>query len=235
MASKTFWQVFTKTARLWGYSDLSFSGTDDMTLLIKDLINSSIIEVNTFNEWYLLETTATAPTVADQNDYTLPTWIDKLQFVEVAVWWVSYFPEEIWQKAWNDLHTSSDISSDIPTFFIVDEWKMKLYPTPVTAWNTITFHYIPLSTELDITSWTWDENTSIQIKEWFENLAVFKSLEEIYLQREEVTMWREYRWKYTKLLDRYRGKTERWTTSVVTKRWLWRWAVNPNLYPTLTV
>jgi len=118
-------------------------------------INSSYRRILGMKPWWFLETTATDTTVASQQSYDLPYNIDRLNTVYIAISTTRYVPEQITDRAtWDRLNQSSGVTSDIPSYFFIQDDTIEFYPTPSSAGNTITFVYKKRVVDLEIADHT---------------------------------------------------------------------------------
>jgi len=118
-------------------------------------INSSYRRILGMKPWWFLETTATDTSVASQQAYDLPYDIDKLNTVYVTISTTRYVPEEITDRAtWDRLNQSSGVTSDIPSYFFIQDDSIEFYPTPSSSGNTITYVYKKRMVDLEIADYT---------------------------------------------------------------------------------
>lgn len=236
MASKTFWKVFNKIKGLAWLWALSFSDNDAQVLLVKELINDKIKYIWSLVKWYVFNKDFTDTTVADQQAYSIPAWLDKINYISSEADWVTYFPQFIWLSQFNNLRSWVDnSSSDTISYYTVDTNKILLYPTPSSTWNTITINWNAIATNLNTSAGSTDENTSIAIKEWWEEVVEYAVLADIFRQREDITQANSYEWKYLATLQWYKTEMRNKTNWVVKKFWYWKNFINPNLVSDLTV
>jgi len=139
-----------------------------LNLVLKDIQNEQ-----TNWHWRFLEKTATAPTVADQMDYTLPTDIDTNKifavFDRTNDRTYRYIPYERFVKLVAD---PSNNTGD-PTFWTLWANVLKLYPVPSSV-ITFFMNYIQLITPLT------DANTSCEIPAKYDVVVIHGALKWAY-------------------------------------------------------
>lgn len=234
MANKTFWKLFNKIVRQCSLTN-TFDDGNEETESIKEDINDIQKEVLTMSKTYLKKDGVPIAwwTVAWTKAYAIPDTVDKISYVKVTVDSNDYFPIKIGLPELHNLSNTNQ-TSDIPVYYAVDKTELVLYPTPATSSNAIDLNSNVYATDLETDpSVTTDENTQLEIKEWFENVIYFYALVEAYSRLEDFSNADRYQVKYEKLFKRYQDDVKNTTNSVVIKRWAWR-AVNPNYYSTLT-
>lgn len=236
MASKTFWKVFDKIKNLAWYSALTFSDSDAQTLLIKELVNDKIKNTSTIVKWYIYNTDYTDTTVANQQEYSMPSWLDKINYIAIQVSWVDYFPKKIWLTEFNKIrNTSTETTSDVPVYYVIETNQIKIYPTPASSWNTITINWNPIASNLNTSAGSTDQNTSIAIKEWYEELIEYAVLADLFRQREDLNQASSYESKYQEKLSQYKNEMRKKTSWIITKFSHRDNFVNPNLISELTI
>jgi len=233
MAKKTFWKMFDKVIRQVGLTD-SFNSVTDEAVSIKEDINDIQKEVLSLSKTYLKKAwiLISGWTVADQADYTITSTVDKITNIQITSWWVLYFPKRI---SITEFHKLANINStsDIPSFYTIDKNKLFIYPTPESNSLPIELNAGQIATDLDTSTWSADETTDLQIKEWYENVIYYYVLTEAYYRQEDVSMWDRYERKFEKLQKKYENEVRNTTNSVVVSKW-WISIVDPNNYTTLT-
>jgi hypothetical protein len=234
MANKTFWKLFNKIVRQCWLSNTFDDGTEE-TESIKEDINDIQKEVLTLSKTYLTKSWVLISwgTVADQKWYDIPDTVDKVSLIKVTVDSNDYFPERIGIPEFNWLSNTNQVS-DIPIFYTIDKKQVVLYPTPQTSSNPIELNSNIYATDLDTDpSSSTDENTPLEIKEWFENVIYYYALNEAFSRLEDFASADRYERKHDKLFIQYKKEVSNTTNSVVVKHDSNR-RVNPNYNPTLT-
>jgi hypothetical protein len=104
-------------------------------------VNSSIKARLGEDDWIFLEKVATADTVASQQSYQLPADFAQMRTVTVAqgstIWPVAEAPS---RQFWDTLNTIT-FTSDIAQYYYILGNTIKLYPTPSSNGNDITYNY----------------------------------------------------------------------------------------------
>lgn len=234
MANKTFGELFNKVVRQCWLSNTFSDGTEE-TESIKEDINDKQKEVLTISKTYLKKSWVLISwwTVANQEDYDIPSTVDKVSFVQVTVDSNEYFPEKLSIPEYNKLANSNQ-TSDIPLFYVIDKTKLRLYPTPQSASNPIELNSNVYATDLETDpSSATDENTDLEIKEWFENVIYYYALTEAFSRLEDFASADRYERKHEKLFIRYKDEVRNTTNNIVIKRGH-RKVIDPNYYSTLT-
>lgn len=234
MAKRTFWDMFAKVVRQTGLSN-TFNDSTEETESIKEDINDIQKQVLSISKTYLQKAWIAIAwwTVAAQNNYTIPTTVDKVSFVQITSWWVEYFPTEISVSEFNTFANTSS-SSDIPSYWTIDKTKLYIYPTPTSSSLPITLNANQFATDLVTDpAVTTDQTTDLEIKEWYENVIYYYALNEAYNRLEDFASADRYLNKFEKLEDTYKKEVRSATNSII----VWsgrRRPTNPNDNPTLT-
>jgi len=144
---------YTGLRTLYGKLTLDTSA-DNLTLgdeLMNDDIKDIIAEPN---DWDFLEKQDTSTTVASQQAYDLPARFLKMDSVTItqgdSIWPMQQVSD---RKQWDNLNVTSFVS-DIPQFYFLFGKQIKIWPTPASAGNTITFDYLLKTEDLNVADYT---------------------------------------------------------------------------------
>ena len=233
MASKTFWKMFNKVVRQCGLSN-TFNDWTEETENIKEDINDIQKQVLTISKSYLKKSWVNISwwTVAWQASYAIPATVDKITAVKITSWWVDYYPSEI---SIFDLHKLSNTNetSDIPVYFSIDKAKLYIYPTPTSNSLPIEINGNIYATDLNTSpSVTTDQNTILEIKEWYENVIYFYALMEAYSRLEDYTSADRYQAKQKEIERKFIEEVRNPTNSIIV--WGKKDFIDPNYYNRLT-
>lgn len=130
-----------------------FNETD--TGRIQRLVNRAVKNIRAETGWNWDEKVDTALTVASQQEYTLPVDVRMLKSVQVTVGSVVYTLRPIFaQDQWDRLTdgVTATTTSDIGEYFFFDKLnrgQIKIWPTPSSSGNTITYKYHTQQRHLD--------------------------------------------------------------------------------------
>ena len=234
MANKTFWDMFNKVVRKVWLTNTFNDGTDE-THSIKEDINDIQKEVLSISKSYLTKAWITVAwwTVADQNNYTIPTTVDKVTSVKITSWGINYYPTEV---SLDVFHSFDNIttSSDIPAIWTVDKTELYIYPTPTSNSLPIELNANQYATDLETDpAVTTDQTTALEIKEWYENVIYYYALMEAFERLEDFASSDRQLEKHEKLMKKYVDEVRNPTNNIVV--WWGRTRpVNPNNNPILT-
>ena len=234
MAQTTFWKMFNRIVRKAWLTN-TFNDGKEETESIKEDVNTIQKQVLSISKTYLQKAWILIVwgTVATQKEYTIPTTVDKTSLVKITVDSRDYFPAELWIQAFNRL-ANTEQESDIPIYFTIDKTKLVLYPTPSTNSNPIELNANQFATDLDTSpSSTTDQNTLLEIKEWFENVIYYYALTEAFERLEDFASADRQLLKHDKLMIKYKDEVRNPTNSVVVKHKVPS-SLNPNRFFTLT-
>ena len=218
MANKTYWAMFNKIVRKVGLIN-TFADWLEETESIKEDINDIQKQVLSISKTYLKKAWVLIPwgTVATQKEYDIPATVDKISLIKVTVSSREYFPTEIGIQEFNTLSNTEQVS-DIPLYWTLDKNKLVLFPTPETSALPIELNANVFATDLVTDSGSSsDENTELEIKEWFENVIYYYCLNEAYERQEDTTLWDRQLNKFTTLMKTYRDEVRNSTNSVVVR------------------
>ena len=172
-------------------------------------------------------------TVAGQNNYTIPTSIDKITNIKITDWDVNYYPTEI---SIFDFHALDNTNSewDRPTFWTIDKTKLYIFPTPSSSSLPIELNVNEYATDLIIDpDDATDIDTDLSIKEWFENVIYYSALTEAFERLEDFASSDRQEVKKEKIMKKYVNDVRNPSNSVVV--WWGRVRnINPNCDPILT-
>lgn len=235
MASKTYWDMFVDIVDQVWFTN-TFNDWENETRRIKRDINQIQKEVLSISKTYLKKAWIVISwwTVADQANYPIPTWVDKVSVIKITVWDTDYYPEEISIWEYHRLTRNTDNTSDISSYFTIDKDEIFIYPTPASSSNTIEVNASQYATDLSTDPGaTTDQNTNLEIKEWYENVIYYYALHMAYMRLEDVWLADRYEIKHEKLLDKYKWEVSNPTNSILVSSW-YRRPSNPNDYTVFT-
>jgi len=112
-------------------------------------------------DWPFLERLRTLTTVAAQQFYNLPYDCEQVREIAVIVSSKRYVPRQSPDRAHWDRLNQSSVSSDIPEFYFVFNGQVGLWPTPVSASNTINVTQKTRVIDLSVADYTTGTITSI--------------------------------------------------------------------------
>lgn len=105
-------------------------------------------------KYFFNEATTTILTVANQTAYALPYDYSKLKTGTVTVGTLKWNPVQVLsEQDWENI-TNFPLTSDIPNNFFIYNNQFRLWPTPSTSGNTITFNYQRRVTDLTVADYT---------------------------------------------------------------------------------
>jgi hypothetical protein len=117
-------------------------------------LNSSIKARLGMKDWIFLEKTRTDTTIGNQQTYILPADYAQMRTVTVTqgttIWSCVEAPS---RQFWNLLNTIS-YTSDIAQYYYIEGNRIKLYPTPSSNGNTITYNYKKKVGKLSVADYT---------------------------------------------------------------------------------
>jgi hypothetical protein len=234
MANKTYGEMFEDVVdQVW----LTNTFTDWLTETkrIKRDINQIQKQVLSISKSYLTKAGVLISwwTVAAQNNYDVPDAIDKITSVKITSGGINYYPKEISN---DEFHKYDNIStsSDTPVFWTIDKTQLFIYPTPTSNSLPIELNANEFATDLNTDpSASTDIATALEIKEWYENVIYYYTLSEAFNRLEDFASGDRYLNKFEKIEKTYKNEVRNSTNNIVVSSST-RWAVNPNLYPTIT-
>jgi len=233
MAKKTFWEMFNKVVRKVWLTN-TFNDWLDETESIKEDINDIQKEVLSISKSYLTKAWVLISwwTVATQNNYTIPTTVDKITTVKITSNSINYYPKKV---SITEFHTfdNTNTDSDIPVIWTIDKTELYIYPTPVTSSLPIELNSNEFATDLETSpSVTTDQTTALEIKESFSNVIYYYALNEAYERLEDFASADRQLVKYEKIMKKYVDDVSN-PTNDITIWWKGR-IINPNYNPILT-
>lgn len=105
-------------------------------------VNQAYRQICAVRNWYFLEGTATALTVASQQAYSLPYDYDKLIDVYITSGSYKYTPVEVVsQPDWDRLNEQASYTSNYPVWFHIYNNQINFWPIPSTSNLVITYNY----------------------------------------------------------------------------------------------
>jgi len=226
--------MFNKILRQTWNTNSFTDGTDE-TGSMKEDINDIQKQALSMSKTYLKKAWITIVwwTVAWQKAYNVPDTVDKITNVQVTVDSREYYPTEISFLQMQTL-ANTEQTSDIPVYFAIDKTQLVLYPTPESNSLPIEINANQLATDLEIDpSSSTDQNTALEIKEWYENVIYYYCLVEAFTRLEDFASADRYERKYNTMWKDYKNEVRKSTNNIVVKKWISD-TINPNYYSVLT-
>lgn len=233
MASRTYWDIFQDVIDQASLNN-TFSDSTATTRLIKKAMAKAEVRARTDSEGYDKETSSTVTTVANQNNYPIPTWADRVKKMYVLIGNRRYYLDAdrlLGDIAFDRLLNFPTVASDIPQYWSIQKNEILIFPKPSAGGNSMVIYYNPISTTINSDpANSSDIATPCNIKEWYEDLLFYKGCEAAFRQREQFDIAAVWGKEYDKIFAEFWNKVASPTTSPVSKYGRWRFA-NPNLYP----
>jgi hypothetical protein len=119
------------------------------------MINEGIRAMLSKLPWPFLEKVTTMSTVASQQAYNLPGDLARLIAIAVTVGNYSYIASEVTSADdWLRVNNPTNVTSDpLCNYYIIGK-TVQFWPIPASADNTITFHYIQQTRDLNTADYT---------------------------------------------------------------------------------
>jgi len=107
------------------------------------MINDAIKKIIGMSmDWYFIEATSTATTVANQQNYTLPYNYEKMNSVTVTIGSYKYPIREVPNRDfWDKLQLTTNFTSNYQQWYFIDAGQIYFFPKPSSNGNTFTFNY----------------------------------------------------------------------------------------------
>lgn len=234
MAKITFWEMFKRIVGQIGLTNV-FNDWKIETWLIKRDINQYLKEALSLSKSYQKKINQNIIwwSVASQNNYSIPDNIDKISYLRIKVWDVYYYPSEI--SIWDFNNVSNNIqTSDYIQYFCINNNEILFYPTFVSNSNEITINWTEKMVDMETDSSSSDnEDTELDIKEWYENVIFYRALEYAYLRINELSLADRFWLKADRLFERFKNEVSAWTNSILIKNWSSK-PLNPNDFTEFT-
>lgn len=136
------------------YGTMTKNTSSDNLSLGDQIANDDYRSICAAMDWPFLERLRTITTVASQQAYDLPYDCDLVRSVSVVVSSKRYTPRlSPSQEHWDSLNLTS-YTSDIPEFYYVQSGQVLLWPTPVSAGNTIRITQKTTPIDLSVADYT---------------------------------------------------------------------------------
>jgi len=119
------------------------------------LINDCYRQLTSERNWYFLQKTATATTVASQQFFVLPYDYEELVNVTVTISNYLYTPKEAPSRIfWDVLNQSTQYTSNYPEWYFIFNGQIGFWPTPSSTGSTITYSYKRKVVDLNFADYT---------------------------------------------------------------------------------
>lgn len=130
--------------------------SDSTNLTFGDImINEGIRAMLSKLPWPFLEKRTTAVTAAGTQTYTLPGDLARLIQPFITVGTYSYVPTEVTSaEGWAQLNNPTGIANDAVTNYYQLGNTLYFWPTPASADNTIVYHYVQQTRDLNTADYT---------------------------------------------------------------------------------
>lgn len=146
-------KTYTTLRSLFG-SITNNNSTANLTLG-DTLINDQTRRILFAHDWFFMQKTATATTVASQQFYNLPYDYGQLTDVSVTISSFRYTPREAPSREfWDRLNVNTNITATVPEYYFIFAGQLGFYPTPSASSNTITYSYKPSVIDLSAADYT---------------------------------------------------------------------------------
>ena len=148
--------MFTYTGLRNLFGDLTNNSSSANLTLGDTLINNFTRQIVGGHDFDFLEKSVTMSTVASQQFYNLPFDYEKLINVTVTISSTVYTPKPCYSRVkWDELNTTTSITSDIPQEYFIFNGQLGFYPKPASATtNAITFIFKRAVRDLSIADYT---------------------------------------------------------------------------------
>jgi len=209
---KTYWEIFDSITQSASLFSNTFTDSSVETTFIKKMISETekwLIKRYETNVRKQVDTLVPTVWVADYNlDFYAPPCILSMPFSYIDrlyyrfVWSSIERPiPMVWPWAMQKIRSNLTVSSLRLTSCCVEWQLLKFYPTPASNQIVIYIVYDALYESLNVTTSLATE--SCKMLEWFEHLLELKTLQRIFMQREQNDIALVYHNEYLEVLAEY--------------------------------